>query len=146
MSYANTEIETIDTSQAPDAKPVAVSQTLTTDYEPLIEVPQYEVPELVFGGDTEIKPGVAEILTPLIVANKTTTTERVSVRVWRHSANGFFTIADSIQVPINDVLLISLNGQFLASGDVLEAKASTNNAFDVTLSYTVGQAEEDDVV
>ena len=43
-------INTIVTSQAPDAKPVSKNITLTTNWQTLIEVPNYEVPELVFGG------------------------------------------------------------------------------------------------
>jgi hypothetical protein len=145
MSYANVEIQIIETSQAPDAKPVAVSQTVTNDWEPIIEVPQYEIPELIFGGTTVVVPGVAEIISPLVVTNKTITTERISVRVWRYDSQGFFTVVNEVAVPKYDVLFVPLNGQFLYSGDVLEVKASATNAFDVTISYTVGQAEEDDV-
>jgi hypothetical protein len=39
-----------------------------------------------------------------------------------------------------------LNGQFLNTGDILEAEASVNNAIHATLSFTLGQSEEDDVV
>jgi len=46
---ANTSITTIKTSQAPDAKPVAVNINVDTTWDILIEVPNYEVPELVFG-------------------------------------------------------------------------------------------------
>ena len=42
-------ITTIVTSQAPDAKPVAKNLVLSTNWQTIIEVPQYEVPELVFG-------------------------------------------------------------------------------------------------
>lgn len=145
MSYANVEIQTISTSQAPDAKPEAVSKTVTVDFEPIIQVPEFEIPELVFGGTNVIVPGVAEIISPLIVTNKTITTERISVRVWRHEDQGFFTVVNEVAVPKYNVLFIPLNGQFLYSGDVLEVKASATNAFDITISYTVGQAEEYDV-
>ena len=60
----------IPTTQAPDAKPIGLSATLTTDWQPIIEVPSYEIPELVFGGDTVVVPGVAEIITPLLIANR----------------------------------------------------------------------------
>ena len=76
-------ITTIATTQAPDAKPVAKSFTLTTNWQTMIEAPNYEVPELVFGGST--------------------------------------------------------------TGDLLELKCDTNLAVHATLSFTLGQSEEDDV-
>jgi len=39
-----------------------------------------------------------------------------------------------------------LNGQFLKSGDTLEILADTDLAVHSTLSFTLGQSEEDDVV
>jgi len=48
---ANTTITTITTTQAPDAKPVYKNLTLSTNWQIIIEVPNYEVPELVFGDD-----------------------------------------------------------------------------------------------
>ncbi len=55
-------ITTITTSQAPDAKPVAINKVVSTNWQVLIEVPQYEVPELVFGGSTTVEPGVGEVI------------------------------------------------------------------------------------
>lgn len=135
----------IQTSQAPDAKPVAKNLTLTVDWQTLVEVPSYEVPELVFGGDTVIVPGVAEIISPLIISNRTITTERVSIRIFREEANNYFFVANEVAIPAYDVLAFPLNGQFFYPGDLMEVTCSANNAFDVTLSYTIGQAEQDDV-
>lgn len=135
----------IQTSQAPDAKPVAVNLTLTVDWQTLVEVPSYEVPELVFGGNTVLVPGVGEIISPLIISNRTITTERVSIRIFREEANNYFFIANEVAIPAYDVLAFPLNGQFFYPGDLLEVACSANNAFDVTLSYTIGQAEQDDV-
>lgn len=141
---SNTEI--IVTSQAPDAKPVGVSRALTTDWQIIVSAPRYEVPQQTFGGGTDIVPGVAEIITPLLISNFSVDTALVSIRVFREDANSYFTIANEFPVPSNDMLPIPLNGQFIYSGDTLEVQASTNNAIDITISYTVGQAEEDDVV
>jgi hypothetical protein len=137
--------ETITTSQAPDAKPVGLSVTLTTSWGAIIEVPSYEVPELVFGGDTVVVPGVAEIITPLIIANRDTSTVDVSIRVYRESSNTTFWLANEIPIPAFDVLAFPMNGQFIYTGDILEMKATTDNTVDATISYTLGQAEEDDV-
>ncbi len=71
----------ITTSQAPDAKPVGLSVTLTEDWESIIEVPSYSVPELVFGGTNVTVPGVAEIITPVLIANRDIETVYVSVRI-----------------------------------------------------------------
>lgn len=138
-------ITTIVTSQAPDAKPVAKSFTLTTNWQTMIEVPQYEVPELVFGGSTTIEPGVGEVISPLMICNFTANTVAVDVRTYRYVENDTFWIVRNLQVPAYDTIPLPLNGQFFKSGDLLELKADTNLSVDVTLSFTVGQSEEDDV-
>jgi hypothetical protein len=146
---ANT-IVTISTSQSPDAKPVAISKTLTTNFSVLIEVPNFEIPELVFGGSTVEVPGVAEVITPLILSNKTANTAYVDIQVYRllsyaedppTSAASVFSLATNIPVPGYDTIFFPMNGQFFYNGDILEAKADVNGAVDVTISYTLGQAE-----
>lgn len=140
---------TIITSQAPDAKPIAISLELTDEWATIIEVPNFEVPEQSFGGGNIIVPGVAEIISPLLVSNITTTTSSVSVRIFRSEigVNGtHFLIANEIMIPTKDVIAIPLNGQFILTGDRLEVKASADAELNVTLSYTVGQSEQDDVI
>lgn len=142
---SNTEI--IETSQAPDAKPVGLSKTLETTWITLIEVPSYEVPQQSFGGGTDIVPGVAEIISPMLVCNKSNaSTEQISIRIYRADTDTTFIIANEMPIPQNDIMAIPLNGQFIYTGDILEAKASDIDVLDITMSYTVGQAEEDDVV
>lgn len=135
----------ITTSQAPDAKPVGLSVTLTEDWESIIEVPSYSVPELVFGGTNVTVPGVAEIITPLLIANRDIETVYVSVRIHRDSSNTTFWLANEVAVPAFDVLPYPMNGQFIYTGDRLEIKATSNSTVDATISYTLGQAEQDDV-
>ena len=135
----------VTTSQAPDAKPIGLSVTLTDDWETIIEVPSFEVPELVFGGDTVVVPGVAEIISPMIITNIDVQTIDVSVRIYRESANTHFIIANELPVPAYDVLPLPLNGQFIYTGDTVDVKASINGSVNVTISYTIGQAEQDDV-
>lgn len=139
-------ITIITTSQAPDAKPIGVSKTLTTAWQTIVEVPSYEVPEESFGGGTNVVPGVAEIISPLIVCNKTNLTRTFSIRIFRNEANTNFSIASQIPVPAYDSLFFPLNGQFIYTGDKLEINSNTDGEIDITLSYTVGQAEQDDVV
>lgn len=141
-------ITTISTSQAPDAKPVGVSKTVSNNgsaWTVLIEVPQYEVPEQVFGGSVIIVPGSAEITSPLLVTNTTSSTARISVRVYREIDSNYYTLANLIPIPANDIVTLPLNGQFLITGDMLEVLSDTLDALDVTLSYTVGQPEQDDI-
>ncbi len=138
-------IYTLTTSQAPDAKPVAKSFTLTTNWQTMVEVPNYEVPELVFGGSTTIEPGVGEIISPLILCNITANTVTTDVRVHREETNDEFYLMRNLQIPAYDTIPLPLNGQFFKSGDLLELKASDNLAVHATLSFTLGQAEEDDV-
>ena len=94
----------IPTTQAPDAKPIGLSATLTTDWQPIIEVPSYEIPELVFEGDTVVVPGVAEMITPLLIANRDIQTVGVIVRVYRASPNTSFRLAYEIPVAKFDVI------------------------------------------
>jgi hypothetical protein len=138
-------ITTIVTSQAPDAKPVARSFTLSTNWQTMIEVPNYEVPELVFGGSTTVEPGVGEIISPLMLCNFTANTVAVDVRTYRFVENDTFWIVRNLQIPAYDTIPLPLNGQFFKSGDLLELKADTNLSVDATLSFTLGQSEEDDV-
>ena len=134
------------TSQAPDAKPVAVNLELDTQGQVIFEVPEYEVPELVFGGSTTVEPGVGEIISPLIVCNVTANTATVDVDVYRYVENRYFSLVKNLPVPGYETIPIPLNGQFLKTGDWLEARCSSNNAIHSTLSFTLGQSEEDDVV
>lgn len=137
---------TIITSQAPDAKPIAVSRELSDQWDIIIEVPSFEVPEESFGGGRVIVPGVAEIISPLIVSNITDTTSKLSIRIYRQATESFFIVANEIQVPGRDIIAIPLNGQFILTGDRLEVKALLLNQLNITLSFTIGQAEQDDVV
>ena len=140
-------ITTVKTSQAPDAKPVAKSFTLTTNWQTMIEVPNYEVPELVFGGSTTIEPGVGEVISPLILCNFTANTVAVDVRATRFQGgtNIEYWICKGLQVPGFDTIPLPLNGQFFKTGDTLDLKADANLSIDATLSFTLGQSEEDDV-
>lgn len=142
---SNTAITTIVTSQAPDAKPVAKNLVLSANWQELINVPNYEVPELVFGGSTTVEPGVGEIISPLIICNTTANTVNLDVQIYRYEENLEYYLVRNMPIPGYDTIPIPLNGQFFKTGDILEAKASANLALHATLSFTLGQAEEDDV-
>ena len=140
-------ITVVVTTQAPDAKPVAKSFTLTTNWKTMIEVPKYEVPELVFGGSTTIEPGVGEVISPLILCNYTAVTVSVDIRTSRFEGgtNTTYHIIKNLAIPAYDIIPLPLNGQFFKSGDLLELKADANLSVDASLSFTLGQSEEDDV-
>ncbi len=138
--------ETIITSAAPDAKPVAVSVTATTSWVTIITVPQYQIPSSgYFGSGDATVPGVAEIITPLMCANTGASTASISARIVR-DGGATSVLANALPIPPNDTLALPLNGQFLMTDDVLQIKASAATTIDVTISYTVGQAEQDDVI
>lgn len=145
MPLANNDFVTISTSQAPDAKPVAVNFVITTNWKELISVPKYEVPELVFGGSNVVEPGVGEVISPLIVTNFSANTVKVDVRTHRYAENNEYYVVRNMPIPAYDTFALPLNGQFFASGDLLEIKADTDLAASALLSFTLGQAEEDDV-
>ena len=138
-------IRIITTSQAPDAKPIGVSKFVTDTWTTLIEVPKYEIPEETFGGGTIIVPGVAEIITPLIITNTTSASLTVDIRIYRNIDGLDYLLATQLPVPGYDILPLPLNGQFIASGDRLEITSNATSGIIVTISYTVGQAEQDDV-
>ena len=139
-------IQIITTSQAPDAKPIAVSKQLTSSWQEIISIPSYEVPQQTFGGGTDIVPGVGEIISPLLISNFSANTATISVRVYRENVDSYFYILKDLPIPINDMVAVPLNGQFIYTGDLLEVQSDTDAAIDITISYTVGQAEQDDVV
>lgn len=139
-------IITLITSQAPDAKPIGVSKSVSSaTWAVLIETPNYQIPEETFGGGTIVVPGVSEIISPLLISNISPQSVTVDIRMFREAANTYFLVAANLRVPAFDILPLPLNGQFIASGDRLEIKSSVNDAVNVTISYTVGQAEQDDV-
>ena len=136
---------TITTSQAPDAKPVASNLEVTTNWKIIIEVPDYEVPELVFGGSTTVETGGGEVISPLMLCNYTANTVYVDLQTFRYVSGDYFYLLNNFPVPGFDTVPIPINGQFFKSGDRLEVKCDTNLAVHSTLSYTLGQSEEDDV-
>ena len=150
----------IVTSQAPVAKPGAVTLALTTTEAIMVEAPGYTVPQLGFNAGTRRARGVVEFSSPLIVTNITTAAATFTARIIRVNPAGTFVIANEYLVEPNDAVIFPLNGQFLLreifqpppndtllslSGDYLDIKASANASLVATVSYTEGQAEEDDV-
>lgn len=139
-------ITTLITSQAPDAKPIGVNKEISNaGWTTLIEVPQYEIPEETFGGGTIVVPGVAEIISPLLITNTTASSITVDIRIYRNSDTTNYLIATNLPIPAYDILPLPLNGQFIGSGDKLEITSNASSGIIVTISYTVGQAEQDDV-
>ena len=142
----------ITTSQAPAAKPVGANLLLTTSWQDLVEAPLYVVPLVGFSTATVNARGVVEFSSPLLITNIDSTTRSFSARITRASGSSF-VIANAVTVEANDVLPFPLNGQFLirddtvslSVGDKLELLASANNALVATVSYTEGQAEDNDV-
>jgi hypothetical protein len=137
---------TIVTEQAPAAKPVSKSVILTTAYQDIIVVDDYDVPIVGFASDRRIAPGVAEISSPLILSNTTGTTHSASVRIQR--GGQAFTIINDVLIEPNEVVYIPLNGQFLLSetNDILQAESDSVGAIHAMISFTQGQAEEDNIL
>ena len=140
----------ITTEQAPEAKPTGISKVLTEDWTVLVDAPEYDVPIVGFfsggtGGDRQIRPGAAEMSSPLIVACVGEAAGEVYVRIRRTDSSEAY-LAFNMPVEPRDSITIPLNGQFLLAGDVLEARAGSESAMlHVTVSWTEGQAEEDEV-
>jgi hypothetical protein len=141
----------IVTSQAPVAKQIGVTLALTTTEAIMAEAPGYTVPLLGFNAGTRTARGVVEFSSPLLVSNITTVSQTFTARIIRITPAGTFVIANAVTVEPNDTLIYPLNGHFLLretteiAGDYLDIKANANASLVATLSYTEGQAEEDDV-
>lgn len=73
----------IVTEQAPSAKPVPVSAKVTDQWTTIIDVPDYDVPVVGFGTTRRVAPGIGEISSPLLVANMSTESQNISVRIIR---------------------------------------------------------------
>lgn len=135
---------TIVTEQAPSAKPINVVLTLNSTFQELIGTVQYDIPVVGLGGQRRIAPGVSEITSPIVLSNTSNQAETVTVRIVKGGSN--FVVANEVPVEPNDLVYIPLNGQFLLSetDDKLEITASEDNAITAMISFTQGQAEEDD--
>lgn len=148
---ASTPSALIVTSQAPVARPLAASLALTTSEVVLAEAPGYTVPLLGFNAGTRTARGVVEFNSPLMVTNITSSAAWFTARIIRISPAGTFIIANQYTVEPNDAVLFPLNGHFLLreptqiAGDYLDIRASVNSALVATVSFTEGQAEENDV-
>ena len=137
----------------PDAAPQAISLNATTSWQTLIEPPNYNAPDAgsQLGGVNVIVDGVAEIISALMLTNKSGTARNVSVRITRANSD-VAVILQQMDVEPNDVLLVPLNGQVLlndsgttnGTGDKLEITAEANSAIDATISWTQGRAEATD--
>lgn len=136
----------------PSAAPQGASLDVTTSWQTLIEPANFSVP--VSGQATvatEIQPGAAEIISPLMIANTTATGRTVSVRITRSNGDVAFILSE-VEVAAKDLLLVPLNGQVLlngsgttnGTGDKLEILAEANDAIDATISWTQGRAEATD--
>jgi hypothetical protein len=141
----------IVTSQAPVAKQIGVTLALTTTEVIMAEAPGYTVPLLGFNAGTRTARGVVEFSSPLLVSNVTTVSATFTARIIRITPAGTFVVANAITVEPADTVIFPMNGQFLLretteiAGDYLDIKASANASLVATLSFTEGQAEEDDV-
>lgn len=56
-----------------------------------------------------------------------------------------FYIAKDIRIEAEDTLIYPINGQFLLTRDKLQIRANIDDYIHATVSYTEGQAEEDDI-
>jgi hypothetical protein len=96
----------IVTDQAPSAKPVSISVKVTDQWQTIIDAPDYDVPVVGFGTTRRIAPGVAEISSPLMVANIVSASSSISVRIIKSER---LITNSQTQADYNDV---SLNGTF----------------------------------
>lgn len=136
--------ELVVTTQAPAAKPVSVFKSVPDTYTDIITVDRYEIPVTGFAAETRVAPGVAEVTSAVTVSNTTNSTVRFDLRILRDSTE--FLISDQFPVEPNEMVFVPINGHFFLSEseDTLQIRANTGGALTVMMSFTQGQAEEDD--
>ena len=127
------------------AKPLAESIRVGDTWSTLLEAPAYDIPVIGLNADRRVAPALIEIASPLIVSCTSQPDAILDVRIQR-SNNQEVTLVRDVQILSGTPTFIPLNGTMLLSGDKLQVKANLANELDVTISATVGQAEEDDVV
>lgn len=133
----------IITTNPPVGKPKVISGVCSTSWVTILDVDDYEVQRTVAGAvSTVIVPGVAEIVSPIMVCNKSASLFWVSVQVIR--ADGpTVQIVHQQDVAAEDTFLVPLNGQFFFTGDVVQIRSSGGGVLDYTWSWTQGEAETD---
>lgn len=151
-------MKTIETPQAPSAKPKASLLKVTTVFQSIAEVENYLIPEIGFSSDTRNAPGIVEITSPLTVCNVSSNTQTFDVRFVRteldadgnivnnnNDNNIYFDIMVATPIEPNEIIYVPLNGQFLNSQteDRIQIKCSEDETVNALLSFTQGQAEED---
>jgi hypothetical protein len=61
------------------------------------------------------------------------------------NVDGHFYLGRDIRIESEDTLIFPVNGQFLLTRDKLQIRANIDDYIHATVSYTEGQAEEDDI-
>jgi len=128
----------IITDQAPSAKPVSLSVKVTDQWQTIIDAPDYDVPVVGFGTTRRVAPGVAEISSPLMVANIIGATSNISVRIIKAER---YIIDAQDETNYDNT---SFNGTFSGgvghtAGDIITLDSGTTILVDDVSSGTVTQ-------
>jgi len=94
----------------------------------------------VFVADTNV---LNEISSNALGQNFSITVAEVNLEIG--NGEGVYYFANEIPVQHQDTLIIALNGQFFTTGDQLQVRAGNDDVMHAFISYTEGQAEEDDL-
>jgi len=134
----------IEAEIAPNAKPERSTAEVGSDWHVLVRAPFYYVPGSGFATGYELQHGAAELSSPVLITNNTPDEVRSHLRVVDiHGSQR--RVASDIPVRPYDVLLVPLNGQFIHSGERLEARTNADDGVVMTVSYTVGEIEVEQV-
>ena len=101
------------------------------------------LPKAGIGTVPAVQP--AAIPATTLPTNTTPASLTVDIRMYRILDNTNYLIATQLPIPGYDILPLPLNGQFVTTGDRLEITSNASSGINVMISYTVGQAEQDDV-
>jgi hypothetical protein len=71
----------ITTEQAPIAKQISVGKRLSTSWETIIDVPDYDIPASSYSNERTISRCAAEIISPIIVSNVGSTDNEYSIQI-----------------------------------------------------------------
>ena len=116
---------------------------VTSTFTSILETPSYLVP--ADGPNPQRTIEAVALLTSLVVANNSTSTIQLSVRVVAEDASTWLLL-NQMDIPPNDFALIDLGKQNLPSGDQLQLKCENFQGAVASLSYVLNQREEYTVI
>jgi hypothetical protein len=116
-----------------------VRLNVTSAWQTLYEVPDYEIP--ANGPNPQKTLSAAAIITNLVVSNQGTNTVEVSVKII-DASNNEFILANELPVFEYDFASLGVERQVLKSGEKIQIKVEDTQTAVAMMSFVLNQREE----